>query len=78
MALGSNQPLTEKSIRNILGGKERPVRKAEDSPAEADSPLADSSTLKKEAIRSSETSVYARYTQCHIPEDDILNCDPIV
>jgi hypothetical protein len=29
MALGSAQPLTELSIRNILGGKERPVCKAD-------------------------------------------------
>jgi hypothetical protein len=35
-------------------------------------PLADFSTLKMEAIRSSETSVNARSTQLHIPEDDIL------
>jgi hypothetical protein len=41
-------------------------------PAHAGSPLADSSTLKMEAIRSSETSVNARSTQRHIPEDDIL------
>jgi hypothetical protein len=36
------------------------------------SPLADFSTLKMEAIRSSEMSVNARSTQRHIPEDDIL------
>jgi hypothetical protein len=36
------------------------------------SPFADFSTLKMEAIRSSETSVDARSTQRHIPEDDIL------
>jgi hypothetical protein len=29
-------------------------------------------TLKVESIRTSETSVNARYTQRHIPEDDIL------
>jgi hypothetical protein len=29
MALGSTQPLTEMSIRNILGGKGRPLRKAD-------------------------------------------------
>jgi hypothetical protein len=28
MALGSTQPLTEMSIRNFLGGKGRPARKA--------------------------------------------------
>jgi hypothetical protein len=29
MVLGSTQPLTEKSIRNIPGGKGRPARKAD-------------------------------------------------
>jgi hypothetical protein len=29
MALGSTQPLTEMSTTNILGGKGRPARKAE-------------------------------------------------
>jgi hypothetical protein len=29
MALGSNQPLTEMSIRNLPGGKKRPVRRAD-------------------------------------------------
>jgi hypothetical protein len=29
MALGSTQPLTELSTRNILGGKGRPARKAD-------------------------------------------------
>jgi hypothetical protein len=40
-------------------------------PAHAGSPLVDSSTLKMEAIRSSETSVNARSTQRHIPECDV-------
>jgi hypothetical protein len=39
----------------------------------AGSQLADFSTLKMEAIRSSETVVNARSTQLHIPNDDILN-----
>jgi hypothetical protein len=39
----------------------------------AGSPLADFSTLKMEAIRSFETSVNARSTQCHIPQDDSLH-----
>jgi hypothetical protein len=42
-------------------------------PADAGSPLADFSTLKKDAKRSSETSVNERSTQRHIPEDDILH-----
>jgi hypothetical protein len=37
------------------------------------SPLSDYSTLKMEAIRSSETSVYPSSTQRHIPEDNILH-----
>jgi hypothetical protein len=41
-------------------------------PSHADSPLADSSTLKMEAICSSEKSVNARSTQRNIPEDDML------
>jgi hypothetical protein len=40
----------------------------------AGSPLADFSTLKMEAIPSSETSVDARSTQRYIQEDDILHC----
>jgi hypothetical protein len=47
------------------------VEKSE-PPAHAGSPLADFSTMKKEAISSSETSVNVRYTQRHIPEDDIF------
>jgi hypothetical protein len=35
--------------------------------------LADFSTLKTETIRFSETSVHARSTQLHIPEDGILH-----
>jgi hypothetical protein len=41
-------------------------------PANASASLANFVTLKMEAIRSSETSVNTRPTQCHIPEDDIL------
>jgi hypothetical protein len=41
-------------------------------PAHAGSSLADFSTLKMEAIRSSETSVHTRSTRRHIPEDGIL------
>jgi hypothetical protein len=42
-------------------------------PAHAGSSLADFSTLKMQVIRSSETSVHTRTTQCHIPEDGILH-----
>jgi hypothetical protein len=41
-------------------------------PADAGSSLADFSTLKMEAIRSSVTSVHTRSTRRHIPEDGIL------
>jgi hypothetical protein len=42
-------------------------------PAHAGSSLAYFSTLKMEAIRSSEMSVHIRSTRRHIPEDGILN-----
>jgi hypothetical protein len=42
-------------------------------PAHAGSSLADFSTLKMEAIRSSETSVHTRYTLRYITENDILH-----
>jgi hypothetical protein len=42
-------------------------------PAHDGSSLADSSTLKMEAVRSSETSVHTRSTRRHIPEDGILH-----
>jgi hypothetical protein len=42
-------------------------------PAQADSSLADFSTLKMEAIRSSEKSVHTRSIRRHIPEDHILH-----
>jgi hypothetical protein len=41
--------------------------------AHTGSSLADFSTLKVEATRSSETSVHTRSTRCHIPEDGILH-----
>jgi hypothetical protein len=41
-------------------------------PAHAGSSLVDFSTLKMEAIRSSETSVYTSSTRRYIPEDGIL------
>jgi hypothetical protein len=42
-------------------------------PAHAGSSLADFSTLKMEAIRSSETSVHTRSTRRYIPENGILH-----
>jgi hypothetical protein len=42
-------------------------------PAHAGSSHSDFSTLKMEAIRSSETSVHTRYTRRNIPEDGILH-----
>jgi hypothetical protein len=42
-------------------------------PTHVGSSLADFSTLKMEAIRSSETSVHTRSTRRHIPEDGILH-----
>jgi hypothetical protein len=42
-------------------------------PARTVSSPANFSTLKMEAIRSSETSVNTRPTQSHFPEDDILH-----
>jgi hypothetical protein len=42
-------------------------------PAHAGSSLTDFSTLKMEAILSSETSVHTRSTHRHIPEDGILH-----
>jgi hypothetical protein len=43
------------------------------APADAGSPLADFSTLKIEAMLSSETLINPGSTQRHIPEDDILH-----
>jgi hypothetical protein len=45
----------------------------EQPPAHAGSSLVDFSTLKMEAIHSSETSVHTKSTRRHIPEDGILH-----
>jgi hypothetical protein len=42
-------------------------------PAHTGSSFADFSALKMEVIRSSETSVYTKYTRRHNPEDGILH-----
>jgi hypothetical protein len=42
-------------------------------PAQAGSSLADFSTLKMEAIRSSETLIHTRSTRRHIQQNDILH-----
>jgi hypothetical protein len=42
--------------------------------AQAGSSVVDFSTLKMEAILSSETSVHTRFTRRYIPEDGILHC----
>jgi hypothetical protein len=51
---------------------EKFVERQSDS-AHAGSSLTDFSTLKMEAIRSSETSVHTRSTRRHIPEDGIAH-----
>jgi hypothetical protein len=45
-------------------------------PAHVGSSRADFSTLKMEAIRSSETSVHTKTKRCHIPENGILHSTP--
>jgi hypothetical protein len=52
--------------RRLPGSKEQP-------PAHAGSSFADFSTLKIEAIHSSETYVHTRSTRRDIPEDSILH-----
>jgi hypothetical protein len=54
---------------NLEGRKNR----AKQSPAHAGFSRADFSTLKMEAIRSSETLIHTRSTWRHIPEDSILH-----
>jgi hypothetical protein len=68
--------VSEESILHLQGRKFRErwtsVGRWLQSATHTGSPLADFSTLKMEATRSSETSFDARSTQCHIPGDDIL------
>jgi hypothetical protein len=45
----------------------------QEPPTHVGSSLADFSTLKMEAIRSSEWSIHIRPTRRHIPEDGILH-----
>jgi hypothetical protein len=71
--------VSEESIASIFRVEkcmsEKPVCTGADlqPPAHAGSPLAHFSTLKMEAIRSSEKLVNARSTQRHIPEDHTLH-----
>jgi hypothetical protein len=68
MALGSTQPLTKMSTRNLPGGNGRRHILL------ACWFLAELSTLKMEAICSSETSVDTqRTTRSHFAEDDTLH-----
>jgi hypothetical protein len=69
-----NSPCRDKNKRYITGYAT--VYKAMSRlqpPAHAGSSLAGFSTLRMEAIRSSETSVHTRSTRRHIPEDGILH-----
>jgi hypothetical protein len=61
------------SMKNVVFWDVALCRSCLQPPVQAGSSLADFSTLKIEAIRSSVTSVNARSSQRHIPEDDILH-----
>jgi hypothetical protein len=67
--LGDKNFLEQKE--NILY-RNRDLRYSQRWLAHAGSSLADFSTLKMEARRSSETSVHTRSTRRHIPEVDII------
>jgi hypothetical protein len=80
MWAGHAARIWEMSEYRVLVGKskwKRPLgrhrRRWLHPPTQAGSSVADFSTLKMEAIRSSETSVHTRSTRRHIPEDGILH-----
>jgi hypothetical protein len=60
-------------IKNDSGREKKTMYCSLQPPPHAGSSLADFSTLKMEAIRSSEMSVHTRFTQRHIPQDGILH-----
>jgi hypothetical protein len=70
-----NVALCRSWVNRRFGGKYRLhfQGKKNQPPADADSPLADFSTLKTGALCSSEMSVNPGSTQRHIPKDDILH-----
>jgi hypothetical protein len=53
------------TMKNAVSWDVAPCSSCVNRPAHADSSLADFSTLKMEAIRSSETSVHKIYTASH-------------
>jgi hypothetical protein len=59
-------------IRERVTSMSRWLQDCLQPPAYFGSSLADFSTLKMEAIRSSETTVHTRSTRHHIPEDGII------
>jgi hypothetical protein len=72
----SHQACSFLPLLRLISVRENHVRMSGvQPPAHAGSSLADFSTLKMEAIRSSETSVDTRSTRRHIPEDGILHSD---
>jgi hypothetical protein len=61
-----------KTVDNPRGGYLLNTNRTTLASIAAGSSLADFSTLKMEAIRSSEMTVHTRTTRCHIPDDGIL------
>jgi hypothetical protein len=69
-------PLLHTGVSTYLHAAARTTARARNQlqpPAHAGSSLADFTTLKMEAIPSSEMSVHTRSTRRHIPEDGILH-----